>query len=1226
MTAERPTVEDKKLRVILASLDQNVESFAREAAHEKLDKKNEGPIWKRIAKNAWNGLTREYQLVKATQEARKEILENDNLLHHQGKSDENWREATTMRYSSEYGEQLIHEGETFHKLNSPEAEADPNAQRITSDIQDLHRRAARGEFVDDASLEIEVDRLRESWHDAGISQEYVGEGQFLANNVARSCRELEGMINSVEGLSALDREALAEKHIAEMEVIAGEARVGSRAEMDSTLSEKIAEKLRNVPFLSEDRMSRVASILTNEAVVAAMMSGAIYAAKRGASLAGKIIAPGIGAGVVAAIRQRNALKSERALESRRADAGKEAAEAPDVASMGTGRKLLRKVGLGKSKEEYRAELNATEYESRPAGELLGEIGGLYTDEGELNIKTPDDLQRALTLLGQTRARIQIGDRTDARLINFADISPEEMETRRFDLDLAMAKLEDDMDKLMKNPVAQAMLDIKPDANFEASYDEQRAIAEGMLMGEMQQQDQLFNKLLRKRAFDAAWKGTLFGMGLGAAAAAWEAAQEAYQHLRGSISGEDISLSSYATTDGGGTATATPDHLGTEMPDHLGTPEPDHLGTPSGPDHLGTQTPDHLGTPTEPDHLGTPTTPVQPGTGTPDHLGTQMPDHLGTPEHIDAGDSEPISDTSKMNLPEGYKVEQGGNNTVTITGPDGKEYSDLSLNPDGSLSDNALQTLKSHGFSVSDHQEVIQGKPVISHETVSPNQFYENHKDSMTTIHRTKWIDGDTARTGLHEFTMRNHVDANGNVIISLSQDGSLHGASGVNWQGAAQQHNLEAYVTLRGSQLHGLKFEFGPDGTATIPNGSEARALFDANGQMKVDGFVEAALNGGKAPDGGENIAVLATAVGNGNGNESIQDTIQAPTLQTAHVYTVQAPAHTTPGAGLTAPVSHPSVPATPASHTPSPPGVSKAEGLADAAIGAAATLGLAGAATGGGVVVNRYVRRRAAAAAGGTGETGTGASDNTTGEGTPGGNETGDDNDKNKADTDTGDATGGPETMSPEDQKYLDELDAEKLDTVTGYDFAEYARMGDRERKQAMRFINQAIGELGPDDKVKVVERAQQLAQEAQSKATSTPMTELFKNTMDVLQKSAERVERDATKGPKANKYLNDLDSETADFPFMSDKGLRFNADSYSPEVQKLVARIYKAAQDEAGPRPDVNTDPDGYNAWYKDVFRRVQRIAHPDQYPDLTDEQKDWFTGAQQVFSTVRSRYVRR
>ena len=905
------------IRIALTSFDQNADTFAREAAHEKMSKKFEGRFWKRIAQSAWHNMSREYQLVKATREARQDILENNNLRHHQGNdvNDTAWREATVERYGSEYGEALIHDGETFHKLSSPETARDPKAERINNDIKDVMRQVARGGVGDNDDLQMIIDRMTEAWRTENISQDYIGEGQLLATNIGNKARELEALINSAEGLDDIDREALLEAHLSKLEIVAGEARVGSRTEIDSTISERIAEKMRNVPFISEGTLSRVVAVLGNETFVAAMMSGVMYGAGRGASIAGRLIMPGIGAGIVAGIRERNALLHERALEERRADAGMAPAEAPDASTLSRKRRFLNKIGIGKTEEQYRAELNATQYESKPVTELLADLGRLYDDEtGELNLRNRADFDNAMQLLGQVRARIQIGDRTGARLINFADISPEQMEQQRFGLDLAMAKLETDMGKLFGNPVAEIMLGLNPDENFANLADQQREIANGALMGEMNAQDRLFNKLVFRRVLKRTLATTLMGMaggevihyGVEGAREAFGYARELFGQMFKSVEmGSAMNLAAFET------GSPSPDHVGgVGTPDHLGTPSPTptHVGTEtsggSTPNHVGTQTGNGNGAPS---HVGT-----QQGAdngGTPNHVGTQTetgtPNHVGTPEGSPGGESAQISETSKLNLPQGYNAEVNhGNGTLTITGPDGKEYTDLRLNPDGSLSGSAEATLRADGFNIIDNQDVVTGTPEVTHENVSTDTFYKNHEHDMKLIHHKLWFDENTPapKFDLNELGLQNSVDEHGNVIISIqgmTAGGSFHGASSVDWHEAAKEGHMKIFLSAgKGHQAHAFEVRISPDGKVMITNDMPERALFTADGVFKGTGFEEASLDLGQASDGGENIATLATVVG--NGDTTVTDTIHTPTFETTHTYTITPPASGNP-AGSTA-------------------------------------------------------------------------------------------------------------------------------------------------------------------------------------------------------------------------------------------------------------------------------------------------------------------------------------
>lgn len=1282
ISAEKKKVNDEPLRIVLTSLDQNVDAFAREAAHKELKKKEGGPFWKRMAKSAWKELSHESQVVKMTAQKRAEIFDptkgNGNLLHHQGKSDKEMRQAVVERYGSEYGEHLIHEGETYHNLNKAESEGNEGVKQIRQDLQEILRDIAMGRVVDDESAQMMLNEKVQGWKESKISQQFIGEGNMLASNVIARGRELEGMVKSAEGLSELDKELMVEAQLAKMEIVAGEARVGSREEIKSTLSERVAEKLRGVPFLNEGRIAAVTSAVANEATIAAVMSVGIYAAKRGASLAGKVIAPGIGAGVVAAIKERNRLRDDRKLEARRADAGEAAPEAPDDSELSRGRKLLKKVGIGKSEDEYRAEVAATLYEAKPVEELLDDLGKFYNDSGELNIQKPEDFEAAMKAIGQVRARIQLGDRTDARLISFAGTEPEKMEARRFDLDLAMAKLETDMKKLVDNPVARGMLDIPledgktPDQKFEELFAAQRNIAEGQIMGEMKAKDRLFNKLVAKQAFKRALMTTFAGAAIGGAVKyGTDAAREAFSAIKGTFdspaftNGPSMKLASFETNSDGSSipghagsavpehggssvpthgGTSVPEHAGTNIPGHAGTSVPEHAGTnasnaatpsrggTSVPSHGGTSVPSHGGSDV-PGHAGT-DTPSHGGSSAPEHAGNAAPSHGGTAENLNNGEASRLTETSKLNMPHGYEAKVEGNGTVTITDPEGKSYSGLGLNKDGSLTQEAQNALREHGFIVQDHHEVVPGPPDVTHSEVTATQFVKNHPEMKTVSVTNFFVNKDLKHSDLNEFGLQNHFSSNGNITVdirSMTANGSFNGNSGVNWHEAAKGGHIKLYVSASpGTQSHAFEYTFNTDGTLVIDKNDPAASLFK-DGKF-VGGFERVALNAGKLPNGHENVASLATEVG--THEEHIRDTIKTPTFKSVHTYTVRPTA---------TPSSFVSTAPPPATGTPFVVPIPMARRRAEedepepdttsttAGVTGGTTTPPAGDSSGVGATSTPEGGPEAGANtntnAGNELDTGanspnsgpnTANPDNGTNPNTS--QNTGDNENSNtNADTnpDSSDANGpdnsaNQQSANPEDA-YFKSLDDEALDTPTGYDFAGWGKLGMRERKQAVRFINAATAELGDKDKAAVIARAQELAQAAATGSNGN-MATLYGESLNILKQSAERVERDANKGPNASSYLENLSAETRDMPPFP----RLN--SYGANARKLAARIYwdMIAQN---PRPANPTSSD-LKSWYKSILRRAQGAAVAGQSDtNLTDAQKVQFGEAQAVLNGARN-----
>lgn len=858
LVSPEPPVDHEPLRIVMTSLDKNIDNFAREAAHEKLSKKQEGDgLVKRMAKSIWSNITREYQVVKATQDARQEIIENKNLRHHHGESDLSWRDATVRRWGSDYAEHLIHEdaGESFARLNAEKAATDPNVERIRTDSLDALREYALGEIADEASLELTIEQLQQEWKEAGISQEYIGEGLMLAHNFIPLGNQLRAALDAREGLSRLAQEALLDQMLAGAEIVTGEAKVGSRVEIESTLSERLAEKMKDVPFLNEGRLAAVTAAVSNETVVAAMISAAAFGMKGALGRAGAMVLPGLGAGVVAFIRERRALRDERALTARRLDAGQEI----------------------DADEKAQAELGETMYATRSAGELLDELGGLYNEAGELNITDKNGLKEAMLLQAEIQARIQIEDREGKRLINFADISPEEMEARRFDIDLAMAKLEVDLRRLYEDPAAQGMLDIEK--GYDEASDDERSMLVGMLKGEMTKQDRLFKKIVGWRGFKKAVAATFIGAAIGVAlheiAVGGRNVREVLSYIfkKGAPASPDMELVGETTT------------LGT--PDQVGGETPGSVGTEGTPDQVGA-TPDQVGG--VPEQVG--------GRGTPDAVGVEgntpnsvgaspeTPGYVGNPEGV-------LSDTSKISqLPEGYTIERDGSVAV-LTGPEGGTLR-LDLNKDGSLSESAKSTLNEAGFNLMDRPDVVAGEPQVSTVEVTPSQFVENHRSDMVEIAEVRWMHNMTEGSNLNELGLHNELQSNGNIVISvagMTSGGSFDEAGALDLQEAQREGKLSIFLSASpGTRAHAIELPVRADGTVVVEPGSPAAALFNEEGKF-IGGYQQAAIKDELA-DGRVRIASLATVVGE-NRPDTFTDTVETPTVETAHTYVISEMAQT---------------------------------------------------------------------------------------------------------------------------------------------------------------------------------------------------------------------------------------------------------------------------------------------------------------------------------------------
>lgn len=1166
--------KDGKLKIVIAGLDQNVRNQAVVAANERLNAEtNERGFKGFIRGRIWKGnLARERYLEKYKQEAEAEIRENDNLLHHEERSDEAARVATTLRYASEFEDEVIHEGETRKNIESDDS---PEAEEIKAVSKELIKLYATGK-LDDDSFEEEKRRQMTELAEKGVSQKYIGEGMMYADNLLQISQNVKAAIDHGKSVEELD------EMLENAEFVVGEARMGARTEARLSGTERIMKKLEGKAFVHEATVATAVSI-------AYSIGG--WAAKSAIGAVGKLAIPGIGAGVVAAFRENRVLKEERALHMREMAEGKEFAktrpEQPGVYDL-----LGDALDLPTSKRDVRREkLEESRYETKSAKDLTDQLSVLYDDEGNLRIegdKTRFD--EAMAMVAEVQARIRISDRDKLDLISFSGV--ENIETERLNLDLALAKAKVDLRHMINDaddPTLTA-LGIQPADVSRLKADGEDVIpfvldsrveaTEGVLGGEMKERDRVFNKFRRQRLAGAFVKGTVLGVTLGLGA----------QEL--------MALGSDSTT---------------------GLLEQVFSGNQQGAAHETLLHSMFSG------------------------------DSGGGSEHLSGLHGAPteLSDSAKLTLPAEFQTPQIVDGKLNIMGADGSSLPnlhDLQLNPDGTLSPQAMEALNSNGFHLSSMHDVVSHS-VSTPETVSADQFHQAHQDLATHVTRDFWYDHGTPHISEgRELQLDLKYNSNGDIVFDASR---------MHLSPEQLQHMQMALSDAQVDQHEPFLLKFNSDSQAPVDKELQGMFHKGPDGQPVFDGkYAEASEVAGVDGHGVTHIRPLATVVG--EGHSSFTDTVTHTETQPATSYVVDynppapdavvdvppvIPIYGRRGLGeATNPAEpepeSPPPPETPESLHQNPPDNDNPDVTNPPLLTATPDRDLIEGAPGStpeesqGPPVPENRQPESSQGAG----TGSNAETNSTQNGSetpllPGEGPT-ESSTEPPAQPFTppqpeSEFNPGTPPLSPEDRAYVDALDAEALDTPFGYDFPGYVKVGSRERKQAMRFLKQATDELGGDDKVAVIIRAQELAQEALNTA-SGQMKPLFQESIDVLRRSAERVERDAEKVTSGGRrFLEDLDSEAGVFPFR----LTLRPEGYSPEAQKLVARIFREVkaglQEEAGPAPDEKADPNGYNAWYSKLFRRAQGLAHPDQYADLSDEQRAIFYDAQAAFSQARGAY---
>jgi hypothetical protein len=383
-------------------------------------------------------------------------------------------------------------------------------------------------------------------------------------------------------------------------------------------------------------------------------------------------------------------------------------------------------------------------------------------------------------------------------------------------------------------------------------------------------------------------GDLFEKVGGALGVAAAAARGAFQKMFPEFFADNPNMTPVAHTTEIGDPFKPTEIGGTFKPTEIGDPfKPTEIGgEPFKPTEIG-------GEPFKPTEIGEPFKPTDIG-----GEGMQNAQVLELGEH------------AKVTLPEGFNVEMNGSQAV-VTGPNGQTFA-VAMNPDGTIPQGTIDTLKAQGFIVVDQVSTVDGEPKITHEKVTAAEYYQNHKQDMVKIKHAMWYDNNTVgRYDLNELGLHNNLRSNGDILISvkgMTSEGSFHGSSGADWKDAAADGHMKIFISAApGSQAYAYELPVGPDGTVVLSNDHPARALFDAKGEF-IGGYQHASIEGGTTADGAKKLATLATVVGTHAGE--FNDTIVTPTKVTEHAYTIVPPTPMDPtGAAEHAPDDGPIIP-----------------------------------------------------------------------------------------------------------------------------------------------------------------------------------------------------------------------------------------------------------------------------------------------------------------------------
>ena len=795
----------------LVTIDQSkdVEDFARDAAEARLTRElNTGGFFKRMGKNIWKGnFAREYYRQKYIREAKAEILSQGDLLAHKGELTAAQRgramESTIERFQTEYDE-MIHgkagERRDIHEKESP----------VALRFKDLVRRYANGELTDATLKEKHTEALNELREQYGEAA--LGKGTLTIDNMLQVAQGVKGAVEHGESLDNV---------INNMRVITGEARTGARTEARYNWTDKMIQKMerKKITSVAPEGLMIMGTAIAS-CVARITFDKTLSAALTVASL-------GLGAGVIAGLREKRRLKEEEVQHARDRATGGEINDAQPTTRRG---RFMQRLFSRSAKEMEKVTLNAP-----PAREFIGKMrekmAALELDDTDLPAgKTREMVIReALDALSVAHMRNEIADTEKKDVLGYP---PEDglVNDQRFEFGLAMAELKvalnNQLDDASRARLATE-LGLPPTSTLDQIVEgQERAVSTtAEIRADESEKAQARRKLAVKRI---AMAGTI-----GAAVSI----------VAGTLIHEGV-----ANINDSGSNSLNGAFEGEPQVSADGQV---HQTMLEGMLH-GDQDPAHHG----------PSADFQPDTviGDKDAHWTVTADH----EMVKNPDGT-------FNL-----VDPNGNATVE----------NMQVNPDGTMPDATRELLESKGMHIEPADVTIPGETHLEPQQVSLQEFVDNpnHEYQTTAVTHDPWMDNDTPapvfdknEQGLHWTGTGVVTEPDGSKsyhmnISNMTEGGSYHNGQFISWVEAAQQGKMGLTVWPEDGSPKPYIIPFNPDGSVTIPSDHPAAQFFaDRNGHaVPIGGDVEASFLGEVDENGVQHINTLATVVGT---NETSQMT-----------------------------------------------------------------------------------------------------------------------------------------------------------------------------------------------------------------------------------------------------------------------------------------------------------------------------------------------------------------
>lgn len=466
-----PETDPNRFSIVVVDQSQDARDMARDTADARLNQElNQGGKLSRFMKGIWKGnIAKDYYRQKYIREAQQRIEETQDVLVHEDIEDDARSRAigkTIERFQHEYSG-LVHET-AGEKKTEVVAE-----NEVSHNLKALIREYANGNLSDEALRE-ERTRVIEAYRESH-DDDLFGEGVAQVDNILKVAQSVKGAVEHGESIDEI---------LSGMRIIAGHAREGVRSQAKYDAVDKTIEKLTK---------SRVGSLLSPEVITAAVTTTASLlrlGSTKAVGAAAMTLAPGLGAGLLAGVRERKRVKDERTQHAREMAQGKDFSNGA----------------------KRREQMERTRYETKNASDLTTElrsrIEGSVLDEGG-----DEALRAAIDALSAITTRVNYSDGNGVDLISYS--SAHGVGEERMDLDIAIAEAKIATGGRL-TPEALIALGLPADATLEMLIEERSSEFFETIENDMSAKDMAFRKLRRRRVAGAASIGVVSGLTLGIA--------------------------------------------------------------------------------------------------------------------------------------------------------------------------------------------------------------------------------------------------------------------------------------------------------------------------------------------------------------------------------------------------------------------------------------------------------------------------------------------------------------------------------------------------------------------------------------------------------------------------------------------------------------------------------------------------------------------------------------